>query len=158
MPNAPKTPVSRFRIDADEWAAFGEAVPEDTDRSAVLRQFVAWYLHRPGVKAVKRQAPPATPVENPRRVAGRAEHELERQAAHAEPGPAFPWYVAHLQPEQVAQLAASAQRHEGWAERLQAAADAAPDDPDRAVVEYATAQGLLGRTDYQQVGAEPPES
>jgi len=158
MPNAPKTPVSRFRIDADEWAAFGEAVPEDTDRSAVLRQFVAWYLHRPGVKAVKRPEKPATPGANLRRVAGRAEHELERQAAHAEPGPAFPWHVAHLQPEQVVQLAAIAQGHEGWAERLQAAADATPDEPDRAVVEYATAQGLLGRADYQRVGAEPPES
>lgn len=47
MPNQPKTPISRFRIDADEWSDFGDAVPEGTDRSAVLRQFVAWYLGRP---------------------------------------------------------------------------------------------------------------
>lgn len=47
MPNQPKTPISRFRIDADEWRNFGEAVPEGSDRSSVLRQFVAWYLGRP---------------------------------------------------------------------------------------------------------------
>lgn len=54
MPNQPKTPISRFRIDADEWQAFGEAVPQDTDRSAVLRDFVAWYLRRPGARMPKR--------------------------------------------------------------------------------------------------------
>lgn len=54
MPNQPKTPISRFRIDADEWQAFGGAVPQDTDRSAVLREFVAWYLRRPGAKLPKR--------------------------------------------------------------------------------------------------------
>jgi hypothetical protein len=60
MPNAPKTPISRFRIDATEWAAFGDAVPEGTDRSAVLRDFIAWYLRRPGAKMPKRpDAPPA---------------------------------------------------------------------------------------------------
>lgn len=54
MPNQPKTPISRFRIDAEEWQAFGDAVPQDTDRSAVLRDFVAWYLRRPGAKMPKR--------------------------------------------------------------------------------------------------------
>ncbi|MFI2426519.1 hypothetical protein ACH5A7_20885 [Streptomyces sp. NPDC018955] len=54
MPNQPKTPISRFRIDADEWQAFGRAVPPDTDRSAVLREFVAWYLRRPKASLPKR--------------------------------------------------------------------------------------------------------
>ncbi len=54
MPNQPKTPISRFRIDADEWRDFGRAVPADTDRSAVLRDFVAWYLRRPGASMPKR--------------------------------------------------------------------------------------------------------
>lgn len=54
MPNQPKTPISRFRIDADQWKAFGEAVPDDSDRSAVLREFVAWYLRRSGAKLPQR--------------------------------------------------------------------------------------------------------
>jgi hypothetical protein len=67
MPNQPKTPISRFRIDGDEWKAFGEAVPRDTDRSAVLRDFVAWYLRRPGAKMPKRpeSAGPVRPDEEP---------------------------------------------------------------------------------------------
>lgn len=50
MPNQPKTPVSRFRIDAELWEAFGDAVPDDTDRSDILRRFVAYYCRRPGAK------------------------------------------------------------------------------------------------------------
>jgi hypothetical protein len=46
MPNKPKTPISRFRIDADQWLAFGDAVPDGSDRSTVLREFIAWYLHQ----------------------------------------------------------------------------------------------------------------
>ncbi|MFJ4829866.1 hypothetical protein ACIP79_08120 [Streptomyces sp. NPDC088747] len=60
MPNQPKTPVSRFRIAAEEWRAFGEALPDDTDRSAILREFVAWYLRRPGAKLPTRPSTSGT--------------------------------------------------------------------------------------------------
>lgn len=60
MPNQPKTPIQRFRLDTEEWQAFGEATPDDADRSAVLRAFVAWYLRRPGAKLPSR--PPAVPA------------------------------------------------------------------------------------------------
>ncbi|MDX3142263.1 hypothetical protein [Streptomyces scabiei] len=63
MPNQPKTPVSRFRIDAELWQAFGESVPDDTDRSEVLRRFVAYYCRRPGAKLPER--PPAGPWSTP---------------------------------------------------------------------------------------------
>lgn len=63
MPNQPKTPVSRFRIDAELWQAFGDAVPDDTDRSEVLRRFVAHYCRRPGAKLPER--PPAGPWSKP---------------------------------------------------------------------------------------------
>jgi hypothetical protein len=58
MPNQPKTPISRFRIDAETWRAFGEAVPTATDRSAVLRAFIAWYLRQPGARLPKRPEAP----------------------------------------------------------------------------------------------------
>ncbi len=44
-----KTPTRPIRVDLNEWAAFGEAAKaQDTDRSAAIRDFIAWYLHRPG--------------------------------------------------------------------------------------------------------------
>lgn len=63
MPNQPKTPIRRFRMDDDLWDAFGDAVPDDTDRSDVLRRFVAWYLRRPGAKPPER--PSAGPWSTP---------------------------------------------------------------------------------------------
>ena len=55
MPNAPKTPISRFRIDPDEWRDFEHAVAtQGLDRSTVIREFIAWYLRRPGIKTIKR--------------------------------------------------------------------------------------------------------
>lgn len=57
MPNQPKTPIQRFRMDTEPWQRFGElADAEGTDRSAVLRQFVLWYIGTPKVKAVRRPA------------------------------------------------------------------------------------------------------
>lgn len=48
MPNVPKTPTRPIRIPDPEWSDFGEtAVP---DRSAVVREFIRWYLRRPGAK------------------------------------------------------------------------------------------------------------
>lgn len=60
MPNQPKTPVQRFRLDGDLWEQFGQAVRSadpDADRSKTLRQFVAWFVREPGAKLPTR--PPA---------------------------------------------------------------------------------------------------
>lgn len=40
-----------LRLDPDLWRRFGESA---TDRSAVLRQFVRWYVREPGAKAPRR--------------------------------------------------------------------------------------------------------
>lgn len=59
-PNAPKTPVRPIRVDADLWDEFGKAATaSDSDRSAVLRAFMAWYARRPGAK------PPTRPATTP---------------------------------------------------------------------------------------------
>jgi hypothetical protein len=56
MPRTPTTPV---RIDRDIWADFGDATTTmDTDRSKAIREFIDWYLRRPGAKLPKRPAPP----------------------------------------------------------------------------------------------------
>lgn len=60
MPNAPKTPTTPIRIDRDVWTEFGEAAGPK-NRSAVLREFIDWYLRRPGAKLPKR------PEDQPRR-------------------------------------------------------------------------------------------
>lgn len=63
MPNAPKTPIQRFRLDTEPWQRFGEMTTEEgTDRSSVLRQFVLWYIGTPKVAAVRR--PKAGPAES----------------------------------------------------------------------------------------------
>lgn len=51
MPNVPKTPTRPIRIPDAEWADFGEATKlQGADRSAAVRDFIGWYLRRPGVK------------------------------------------------------------------------------------------------------------
>ncbi len=63
MPNAPKTPIQRFRLDTEPWQRFGEMTKaEGTDRSSALRQFVLWYIGTPKVAAVRR--PKAEPAES----------------------------------------------------------------------------------------------
>jgi hypothetical protein len=64
-PNAPKTPVRPIRVEQVLWDEFGKAATAgDTDRSAALRAFMAWYARRPGAKLPARPAvtptPPAT--------------------------------------------------------------------------------------------------
>lgn len=55
MPNAPKTPIQRFRLDTEPWQRFGEmTTAEGTDRSSVLRQFVLWYIGTSKTPAVRR--------------------------------------------------------------------------------------------------------
>lgn len=52
-----RTPVRPIRVEATLWDEFGKAaVASDTDRSAVLRAFMAWYARRPGAKLPARPA------------------------------------------------------------------------------------------------------
>ena len=62
MPNAPRTPARQIRI-GDEWYEFDDAAKSmDTERATLIREFIAWYLRKPGAKMPKR--PPAiTPEE-----------------------------------------------------------------------------------------------
>jgi hypothetical protein len=55
MPNQPKTPLRRVRVDEELWEEFGDlALP---DRSAVIRQFMRWYVRERGARLPDR--PPA---------------------------------------------------------------------------------------------------
>ena len=55
MPNAPKTPARQMRISDEDWADFESAATgQDTDRATLVREFIAWYLRRPGAKLPKR--------------------------------------------------------------------------------------------------------
>ena len=53
-PNQPKTPARQFRV-GDEWFDFEAAAQAmGMERAAVLREFIDWYLHKPGAKMPKR--------------------------------------------------------------------------------------------------------
>jgi hypothetical protein len=53
-PNQPKTPPRQIRI-GDEWYEFDEAAKSmGTERAALVRQFIAWYLHKPGAELPER--------------------------------------------------------------------------------------------------------
>ncbi|MBV9023343.1 MAG: hypothetical protein JO362_06020 [Streptomycetaceae bacterium] len=47
------TTARPVRISNEDWADFG-ALVGDRERSRLIREFIAWYLRRPGAKAVKR--------------------------------------------------------------------------------------------------------
>lgn len=58
----------QFRVPDDEWIPFEQATramhPEGrSPRAAVLREFMRWYMHRPGAKPPKR--PDAGPWSTP---------------------------------------------------------------------------------------------
>ncbi|MEV7422843.1 hypothetical protein [Streptomyces sp. NPDC091212] len=56
MPNAPKTPARQVRI-GDEWLDLGAvASSNNTDRAAILRDLIAWYLREPGSRLPTRPA------------------------------------------------------------------------------------------------------
>jgi len=54
-----KTPHRALRVEDDLWDAFDAAVRRQgqPDRSAVLREFIRWYVAEPGAKQPRR--PPA---------------------------------------------------------------------------------------------------
>lgn len=58
MPDQPKTKHRTIRIDDTLWDAYGELVD---DRTAVIRDFLRWYVREPGVKLPKR--PDVSPVD-----------------------------------------------------------------------------------------------
>lgn len=52
MANTPTRPI---RVDLTVWQDFGKVA--EPDRSTVLRDFMAWYVGRPGIKAPRRPQP-----------------------------------------------------------------------------------------------------
>jgi len=56
-PAVGKTPTRPIRIDLDLWEEFGKVA--EPDRSAVLRDFVRWYIREPGAKMPRRPDPSA---------------------------------------------------------------------------------------------------
>ncbi|MFH9248206.1 hypothetical protein ACH4LK_22590 [Streptomyces lydicus] len=58
MPNVPKTKHRSVRIDDQDWEDLQARAPEG-DRSAAIKELLAWYLRRPGAKLPKRPDVPA---------------------------------------------------------------------------------------------------
>lgn len=54
MPNAPKTPARQIRI-GDKWYDFDAGAKSmDTERAAVIRELIDWYIGEPGAKLPKK--------------------------------------------------------------------------------------------------------
>ena len=55
MPDQPKNKHRSVRFSDEDWEDLRRATEGiGSDRGTVLKEFVAWYLHHPGSKAVKR--------------------------------------------------------------------------------------------------------
>ncbi|MEU0665740.1 hypothetical protein ABZ508_26640 [Streptomyces lavendulocolor] len=51
----PHTPPRQIRIPDEDWSDFDVAAKSmGTDRATVVRDFIRWYLRRPGAKALPR--------------------------------------------------------------------------------------------------------
>ncbi|MFJ9771157.1 hypothetical protein ACIRVF_07930 [Kitasatospora sp. NPDC101157] len=62
---ATHTPPRQMRIPDDEWLPFGEATKsQEASRAEVVRDFIRWYLRRPGAKLPPR--PEAGPWSTPK--------------------------------------------------------------------------------------------
>lgn len=65
MPSSQKTSAKAARIEDDLWREAGEAAQRmDTDRSTIIREFLSWYVRRPGAELPER--PGEAPKEDPR--------------------------------------------------------------------------------------------
>lgn len=52
------TPTKPVRVDADLWERFGAAAEgQGTDRSALIRDFMRWYIGDPKAKMPRRPTP-----------------------------------------------------------------------------------------------------
>ena len=61
MPNRPGTQHRSVRISDEDWTDLETATGElRSDRGTVIKQFIRWYLRRPGAKLPER--PPRRPV------------------------------------------------------------------------------------------------
>ena len=77
-PNKPKTPTRPIRVDLAEWGVFGEATNAmDSDRSAALRAFMDWYLHKPGSRAPTRPSKAAVEAAHAEYLRKQAEKEQQ---------------------------------------------------------------------------------
>ncbi|MFE5582532.1 hypothetical protein [Kitasatospora sp. NPDC056531] len=66
MPNVPKTQHRSVRISDDDWRdLLTAAKSQGSDRGTVIKEFVAWYLRRPGAKLPTRPAAIEPPVVEP---------------------------------------------------------------------------------------------
>jgi hypothetical protein len=61
MPNQPRTQHRSVRVSDEDWADLATVTADaESDRGTVIKQFIRWYLHRPGAKLPERPArPPA---------------------------------------------------------------------------------------------------
>lgn len=60
LPVLPKNKHRMVRFSDEDWAEFGDLTTEaGSDRSAILNQFIRWYLRRPGAKLPERPERPA---------------------------------------------------------------------------------------------------
>lgn len=56
MPNQPRTQHRSVRISDEDWADLDAAAKsEGTDRAALIKEFIRWYLRRPGAELPERQ-------------------------------------------------------------------------------------------------------
>lgn len=55
MPNSPGNPHRSVRVSDTDWADFDTATKQqDSDRGTVIKEFISWYLHRPGARMPRR--------------------------------------------------------------------------------------------------------
>lgn len=58
MPDQPKTQHRSVRISDDDWRdLLAAAKTQGSDRGTVIKELVAWYLHRPGATRPQRPDP-----------------------------------------------------------------------------------------------------
>lgn len=60
MPDSPRNKHRSVRVSDEDWEDLGKRTAGiGSDRGTVIKEFIAWYLHRPGAKLPKRPEPPA---------------------------------------------------------------------------------------------------
>ncbi|MEU1663618.1 hypothetical protein ABZ547_08380 [Streptomyces sparsogenes] len=81
MPNAPKTPARQIRI-GDTWYDFDAAAKAmGTERAAVIRELIDWYIREPGAKLPHRPDRDVVIAAREKR----EREEQERTATEAQP-------------------------------------------------------------------------